>query len=330
MNEKPLVLVSHNYGGGILAFWREQSEAINLDLVSLMEAPKTKFFRIKALLKKFKILCFTPGYSNRTVISNDWITHLILVIMFLLNRNLNIIMMFHGKDFLGRFFSNYVIRILNKILKKNATAIFVSQYIKEVYNEAGLIAPLNQVVFPIKTTDFKGTQKNWLPGKKFNFLFVGHLNSQKGIEELIQILNRLKGEYQHFDFELTVVGSGPLLQKLQSSNVNFDMHILGQINHLEVHKIMKASDLLLFYPRQAEAFGRVVVEANEHNCSVLACTENCSIEFCEITATICVTSETEFVRTLKSIMEGDKKLPVPFVKYRNPIQEKFSKVDSDV
>jgi L-malate glycosyltransferase len=93
-------------------------------------------------------------------------------------------------------------------------------------------------------------------------LFVGNLNREKGIIDLIIAFKRFIEK--NIDCILLIIGSGPLkevLQKLiKKSGLSSKIFILGGKPHREIPVWMNASDLLVL-PSYQEGFPTVLVEA---------------------------------------------------------------------
>ena len=96
------------------------------------------------------------------------------------------------------------------------------------------------------------------------FIFVGRLEKEKGMEELIKIAK----EFPHFRFGC--IGDGAYKHQLvQLTNVT----CYGYLPHSEAIKIMSQYDCLLF-PSHAESFGLVILEARALGLKII--TTNCN------------------------------------------------------
>lgn len=93
---------------------------------------------------------------------------------------------------------------------------------------------------------------------KIKGLFIGRLEKQKGIYELIQIYKKIRAEFTHF--ELSIVGSGPAQKELKNIGITPKSYPYSQIP-----EIMNEADLLIL-PSKADRFweeylGMVLLEA---------------------------------------------------------------------
>tara|TARA_B100001093_G_C26777557_1_gene993088 strand:+ start:150 stop:1178 length:1029 start_codon:yes stop_codon:yes gene_type:complete len=106
---------------------------------------------------------------------------------------------------------------------------------------------------------------------KKRFLFVGRLSKEKNIELLVEIFNGLK------EFTLTIVGTGPLEEKLKDKakeNIIFE----GQVANQELKEKFEKNDLLIL-PSISETWGLVVEEALYFGMPIIV-SNNCGI--CEL------------------------------------------------
>jgi len=95
---------------------------------------------------------------------------------------------------------------------------------------------------------------------RFRFIFVGQFIERKRLDLLIDALGALRESH---DFLLTVVGSGPLEQKLREraeSELPDRIDWIGSLPMTQVRKEMKAADCLVL-PSRHDGWGAVVSEA---------------------------------------------------------------------
>ena len=103
---------------------------------------------------------------------------------------------------------------------------------------------------------------------RFRFLYVGQFIRRKRLDMLIEALADIK----HYDFELTVIGSGPLegeLRALAQSKLFERVHWLGCLSMSTVHKEMAKADCLVL-PSRHDGWGAVVSEALMRGTPVIA------------------------------------------------------------
>ena len=96
--------------------------------------------------------------------------------------------------------------------------------------------------------------------KNINFLFVGKINSLKGIDVLYEAITKIPPKTKVF---FDIIGSGELLKiykkKIKIKKINF-VKFHGFINQKKLKKFYKKSDILIV-PSKIEPWGLVVNEA---------------------------------------------------------------------
>ena len=85
------------------------------------------------------------------------------------------------------------------------------------------------------------------------FLYVGRLSSEKNVEQIIDIFNKIP------ELELNIVGYGPLEVKLKNK-ANKNINFLGKIENDGLSQIYQENDVFIL-PSKSEAWGLVVEEA---------------------------------------------------------------------
>ncbi len=112
-----------------------------------------------------------------------------------------------------------------------------------------------------------------LPKKTYSkkYLFVGRLSSEKNLEMLINVFNKMS------DCRLTIVGTGPLEQALKNKagqNILFE----GQVDNQKLDKYFYNNDILIL-SSTSETWGLVVEEALYFGLPVIV-SRNCGV--CEL------------------------------------------------
>src|SRR5690606_33050095 len=96
----------------------------------------------------------------------------------------------------------------------------------------------------------------------WQLLFVGRLEAAKGVPELIEAVHIL--EKKGIEFELTLVGGGPLYSELASRFGNSPgarVRVIGNVdNKAELHAYYESADVFVL-PTHHEGFPRVLYEA---------------------------------------------------------------------
>ncbi|WP_204412909.1 glycosyltransferase [Bacillus tianshenii] len=134
----------------------------------------------------------------------------------------------------------------------------------------------NKITTGTNTVDVKYYYKNTNQNKlnknqqeKFKFLYVGQLIERKGIIETITAFEKLK----RYDWELTIVGSGPLEKKLtdivKKKKLNNHIKFVGYKQQNEIILYFDSSHCLIV-PSISEVWGLVINEGIATNTFTLA------------------------------------------------------------
>lgn len=94
--------------------------------------------------------------------------------------------------------------------------------------------------FPMAKLDKNKICKKYnLPKNKRFLLFVGRLEPQKGIKDLLEIFNKIRKEC--FDLEMIIVGGGPQQKDVEKSNAIY----LGRIPNYQLFELYNIADLFI-------------------------------------------------------------------------------------
>ena len=91
--------------------------------------------------------------------------------------------------------------------------------------------------------------------KKNSLCFIGNISKIKGIDILIDGLNKLPGD----NYRLYIAGKGPYEKKL-SSVPNDNIEVLGWLNENQIYELLLSTQLLV-NPSRSESFGLIYLEA---------------------------------------------------------------------
>lgn len=105
---------------------------------------------------------------------------------------------------------------------------------------------------------------------KKQFVFVGRLSPEKGIDTLIKAWQLLDAADQLAGYELLVIGDGPERKRLEDTASSLTIRFLGQKSAEEVGQIVGHSKCLIFPSEWYETFGRVAIEAYAKGVPVIA------------------------------------------------------------
>lgn len=121
-------------------------------------------------------------------------------------------------------------------------------------------------------TENKNTFKDF-NGPAYTICFVGALNDDKGIPQIIEMLNHppTRKKISHFYF----VGDGPKRESYKKMIHDLDNIIFfGFKNAKEVHEILKLSDFIVL-PSKSEGFPKVIAEASCYGCIPIVSDVSC-------------------------------------------------------
>jgi len=153
----------------------------------------------------------------------------------------------------------------------------VNPYLKSIIGYLnGLTAVSNSAKDYVATIEDREIEiiPNGVDLKRFNFkqndqnsslnkiLYIGRLETRKGVKYLLQAFKLLTKEYDNL--ELTIVGDGPLRSRLKdlSTNLNLqNVNFLGNVTEEDKIKLLNNHDLLCSPAIFGESFGIVLLEA---------------------------------------------------------------------
>lgn len=147
------------------------------------------------------------------------------------------------------------------------------------------------------------------------FLYVGRLEKEKNIEELIKVFNKLP------ELELNIVGYGSLekdLKRIAKNNINF----LGEIQNKELNNIYIKNDIFIL-PSLREPWGLVVEEALNNKLPVIISDKvGCKslVEKYKVGFIYDVNNEEELIKKIEEIID---------IKTYMYLLENIEKIDSD-
>ncbi len=171
------------------------------------------------------------------------------------------------KKTLARLMSAYILRKLKTITKHEKTITLCTG--TKLFEQ---FKPLNRNVhyFIDSLIEQKDLVSHAGMGKKF--LFVGRLNIEKGILDLIEAAHILKK--LNFEFSLEIIGFGNLEETIKERICQYDLktevNFIGYVPHGELHKYYKNNDFFIL-PSNAdyEGFPRVILEAWSYGLPVI-------------------------------------------------------------
>jgi glycosyltransferase involved in cell wall biosynthesis len=156
-------------------------------------------------------------------------------------------------------------RILHSWSRKVDSFIALSDFVKQKLIESGI--PESRIfVKPNFVLPDPG------PGasEKKQFVFVGRLSPEKGIDTLLAAWTLLQEKDALTGHELIVIGEGPERTRLEQLAVGLSVKFTGQKPTEEVYEMIGQSKGLIFPSEWYETFGRVAVEAYAEGVPVIA------------------------------------------------------------
>lgn len=149
--------------------------------------------------------------------------------------------------------SNLYRVVIQKQLKSISSFAAPSQYMLNLYNEAGLSIPSGTVIYNAVDVEYRNPES-----KKKRIIYAGALVEKKGVKTLLKAFKILKSNYNVMDFELCYVGKGELSEYL----VNHEgVTVIPWIERSKLYDLIHESYVLVLPSEWPEAFGRTVIEA---------------------------------------------------------------------
>lgn len=153
-----------------------------------------------------------------------------------------------------------------KYLSKKVTVVALSKVFQEDLAKIGVESVVVNDGIDTDFWDYKSTNvTNNLPMniRMVRLVTVARLRPEKGIYELLNVLNSIHHKGNSTGYKLTVVGDGLerfRLEKYVKEN-NLNVEFVGARNQTEIINIYHDSDLAIFPSIERETFGLTVLEA---------------------------------------------------------------------
>jgi glycosyltransferase involved in cell wall biosynthesis len=169
-------------------------------------------------------------------------------------------------------------RKLKKVWEKICVAVMPKKCILHVTSEKERATSLERLPNAVATMIPNGTDipeslpaRRWRPDGALRLLFLGRLDPQKGIENLLEALSQI----DNIDVRLDIYGTGDssysrLLASLANDlNLGDRVRFHGRVEAEEKTRVFLTADLCVV-PSHGENFGMVVIEALAHGIPVIA------------------------------------------------------------
>jgi len=155
--------------------------------------------------------------------------------------------------------------ILRSWLRKVDRFVALSEFVKKKLIEAGI--PEEKIT--VKPNFVLPDPGSGTSAKK-QFVFVGRLSPEKGVDTLLAAWTLLQKKDALAGHELVVIGEGPERTRLEHLAAGLSVRFTGQKSTGKVHEMIGDSRGLIFPSEWYETFGRVAVEAYAKGVPVIA------------------------------------------------------------
>jgi glycosyltransferase involved in cell wall biosynthesis len=153
---------------------------------------------------------------------------------------------------------------ISRFLYKNAHVVFtVSPYFTEIVNQAGGYGLTQRPGVSFNSDDII-YNRSYISKKNYNFLYLGRLDKEKGLLELLEAIHSLK--VQGIDnFKFDIVGDGyhevEIKEKTKLLELNDIVQFHGGVTNLSELKAYYTNSDLFVLPTYHEGFPRTLYEA---------------------------------------------------------------------
>ncbi|MCF8275075.1 MAG: glycosyltransferase family 4 protein [Flavobacteriaceae bacterium] len=251
------------------------SEDIQIISLSFWKSPKNLVHRVLNYLYatiKLILVCFKAENFYVYIPSNISIISLMFLRLFKKKYGLYIRGAVKHSRFNGKV-RNYKVfkRFYFNTIKKARFNIVTGNYL---LNEINKINSATEVVVPMMSVNETDLLQSKSISQNRNLLYVGRIDKEKGIEELIEACWLLKK--QEAPFNLKIIGSGErdYVAEITNRVLRFDLdkHIefVGKINDIELLKNYYRSADVFIFPSHHEGFPRVLYEAMTFGLPIIA------------------------------------------------------------
>lgn len=184
-----------------------------------------------------------------------------------------VVMHCHGGLFI-QFCKKHGVEKIGNSLRKADGNIFLTQNLVDYFSKEMRLhnaVAINNIVSRVDATHRNNRSFTATEGRPLNFLFLGTINKNKGILDLINAFAKIQAEEKNI--RLKIGGSGPLekemftlIDKLQLSNY---IDVLGWVSGEQKDKALLQSDVLIL-PSYVEGLPISILEAMANGVVVLA------------------------------------------------------------
>ncbi len=185
---------------------------------------------------------------------------------------------------------------------------YVKKKMKDFFNEIKVIP------YPVMIDKKPKKKKN---NEKLKLLFAGRLTYYKGADLIVKVAKYL--EKNEYDYEINVLGSGPMEKYLKNKNLNIKLHgFLGE----ERWKYFEDSNIMLAPSRWPEPFGIIALESAYFRIPIITLTSSGGLkELVKKNKIGEVTDEENLGKTVVNVFENKKK----YIRQMKNVVEKYNK-----
>jgi glycosyltransferase involved in cell wall biosynthesis len=176
----------------------------------------------------------------------------------------------HGSDLFG--LRGTAFNIVNRLVVAHSRAVtVVSSILKDRLVQIGASEEKIHII-PMGTDLHGHFTPATSPANEGRLLYVGRLNHQKGVHNLLDALPLIVKQFS--EVQLRIAGEGTARHTLEKKviKLGLEKHVrfLGAVSHDCIPTLYRAADILIFPSLNAEGFGLVLVEALGCECAVIA------------------------------------------------------------
>ncbi len=158
-------------------------------------------------------------------------------------------------------------RIMRRKLRSSATVTAPSKWLLDFYLKRGFFRGQKTAVVPNPLPNMQSAEAaRRLPRAACCFLYVGQLESYKGINMMLAALSRLPAA---LSWQLDIVGDGSLMPELRKGR-NQHVSLRGKLSPEEVSRAYAQATALIMPSLCEENAPMVIAEANAHGLPVIA------------------------------------------------------------
>ena len=166
--------------------------------------------------------------------------------------------------------------------------VFVSEFLRTLYREAGLAFPSSEIIFGgVPTERFYSPVRRHDIERPIRTLYAGQITPDRGLHTAIEAFGQIAPRLRN-RLTLTVAGHcigsyyEGIQKRVQELGLARCVNFLGKVPHDRMPAVYKEHDILLFLSTRDEGLPLVMVEAMLAGCAVLTTGSGGAIEVAEL------------------------------------------------